>query len=200
MEFHSTVRIFGQNEITFEVLNSPIVAGNPSYNYIIGVGVPAVVMILVFIIWLFTVCCLKTCRRCCCRDAVEDQKMGNQRLTLVVFNLCCITAIVAWGVGLEGNIDTSRGFNQMIAGYDTVVDKVNSALAEANTTRGVVVDIKDDAVPVMNLCTNFTSLSDPSIFQAPFDAALNGIDSFVNPVRTEVNNIQSQADDMYETS
>lgn len=103
---HGTARILGANTISLDGLDTLGQQTGPLYNYLVGVAVPAAVMIFIFIIYLFSLCCI----RCCCK-----QKL-HKNACMGMFVLSCLISILGWILGLVGNYNASAGFNAMIGG------------------------------------------------------------------------------------
>lgn len=132
--FHGSARILGVNEFTIQGYEDILTMNGPLYAYAVGVIVPAVLMVIMCVIWGCGLTCQKCCKRCCFRAFTENQQVSNQYSILVVFSLFLLTSIVAWGVGLQSNVDTTIGFKSFLGSVDVLVAFVDDGIGKRTMT------------------------------------------------------------------
>jgi len=110
VSIHNTARLFGVNQLTTEGFDTITSQTGPLYQYAVGVIVPAVLMILIFIIWGFSLIFAKCCCKGCC----------SKNIALFLFVGSCSLSLIGWAIGLAGNVNTTKGVNAMLDGVGAV--------------------------------------------------------------------------------
>lgn len=116
----------------------------PLYAYLIGIIVPAALMLVMYVIWLFTLCCM----RCCCKQRFF------KRTCLFIFVAACSVSILGWILGLAGNVNATTGFNAMVAGGRAVQGAALSVVDLGDQTRTLNEELQDLNVEMDVQCTN----------------------------------------------
>ncbi|KAH9249059.1 hypothetical protein BASA81_013271 [Batrachochytrium salamandrivorans] len=191
LAMHGTARVLGVNEITLSGYQDFTDLESPLYQYTVGVLVPALIMVIVFLLWTCALVCQKCCKRLCCPELTLRQQAGNQTQTLVGFTLCCLVSIVAWGVGLQANVNATVGFNHFLFGVQNLEQYVVHGLEEMDVVRNTVVGLAELADQAVLDCSQFGAFEQQPL---PFDQAVLDIDQTLSSVKQQVNQVTTQLD------
>lgn len=165
VSIHSTARLLGTNQITTEGASSIGQMSGPLYNYAVGVVVPAVIMIIMFVIWLISLCCAKLCCKGTC----------SKNVALLSFNVACVLSIIFWAVALGGNVNTTKGFNAMLDGVGAVQDLATKVSTLSKDTTNFTSNMLFLAQDMNVSCAN------PNV-SFPFDGIIDGLQGSLQAV------------------
>ena len=184
MTVHGTARIGGINYISTEGSGEISSMSGPLYNYLIGLVVPAVVMIIFFIVWGCTLLCAKICCKGKC----------SKNVALTFFVTFCCLSLLGWALALGGNVNTTHGVNAMLNGVSAVQ---GLSLKVVNLTK----DASAFSENMLVLSTNMTTSCSNDEVDFPIEEitnALNGaIDSSVGDdgLVAQAEDFNNQVDD-----
>lgn len=188
---HGSARILGVSEITLAGYQDFTNLDSPLYKYAVGVLVPALLMVVVFLLWTCALVCQKCCKRMCCPELTLRQQAGSQTQTLVGFALCCVASIVAWGIGLQANVNATAGFNRFLLGVQDLEQYVVHGLDEMDGIRNAVAGIAELADQAVLDCSQFGAFGQQPL---PFDQAVVDIDQTLSSVKQQVYDVTAQLD------
>jgi len=189
VSIHNTARLMGSNALTLQGISLQgggsityeSVQGTPAYNYFVGLIVPAVIMIIIFLIWGCSLICAKKCCKGGC----------SKNVALSFFVLFCLGSLGGWVLGLVGNVNTTNGFNAMVEGITDVQDFSQDVVGIADQANNVTSILSALALEMDIQCNN----SNVSFPLQGISGGLNAsLPSGVVELKNQVNGFNSQID------
>lgn len=161
---HSAVRVRGVNSLTAEGVTDITATSGPMFDYLVGVAVPAAVMIVFFVGWVFSLICGKICCKGCC----------GKNVALLLFTAACCMSLVGWAMSLAGNVETTKGVGAMLDGITAVQNyarRVQNLTTDAGNFASGLVTLAN----TMNVeCTNDANIT------FPLDDITGGLNDTIN--------------------
>jgi hypothetical protein len=148
---HNAARIGGVNTFTTQGLLDITSTDGPSRQYIVGVIVPAVVMVIMFFAWLISLCFAKCCCKGCC----------SKNVALLLFTVACSTALIGWALALAGNVATTNGVNAMLNGVTAVQNYARKVQNLTDDAGLFATDLNTLANSMQQDCSNDHNVSFP---------------------------------------
>jgi len=184
---HNSLRILGQNTLVISSTSLSDIGSRqgPLFNYVIGVVVPAVAMIIMLVIWLFSLCCAKKCCKGCCRKNVA----------LMLFVLMGMGSAGGWIAALAANKVTTQGFDDMINGVEAVNNFGNQIGTTLNGVSSYVDSLSNLTTYLNVTCQNNVNVTFPfSDIGSSLDSVSNAV-SGKNGITDTISNFTSSIQD-----
>lgn len=182
---HDTPRVGGTNEISILGADTITQMTGPLFSYLLGVGVPAAMFVLFFLIWAFSL----LCTRCCC----EGRCCGKQ-IRVFVFVVFCSLSLLGWFLGLIGNSNVTAGFNAMLAAVDSVQGLGEQAINLTTQTTEFTKTMFQLSLDMETQCQN-PNISFPfSNITGPLNDSINTVSGPTNGIVSRIEGINSEID------
>ena len=152
---HRQARFVSSNDIVTivgnTINNSTSESSSDVIYYGIGAASGTTVLLVVFIIWLFAICCVSCCRNACCRDS-------SNKVPSVLFIVFIAGSIFGFFYSIGGSVQANNGATIMLDQIDILNDMIKETLDDANNIVSYVESVE--------LLTNQTQDSCAALFNA----------------------------------
>ena len=168
---HESARLYGVNSLdvsggfSFTGVNSFM--EGPLGRYFIGVLAPAIVMILIAVIWLISLCCT----RCCCKGGC-----GGKNVALTIFTIACAMSFAGWILGIIASSMAVTGLMNMVNG----VQGVTNIMSDVRRTGADAVNITDALLVRTNDMSSTCATTTTTFPAASLSQSLNDVKSQIN--------------------
>ncbi|GBG33928.1 Hypothetical Protein FCC1311_101512 [Hondaea fermentalgiana] len=190
---HNSPRVRGSSEFNFPTAGFALSQDDPTVEYVIGISAGPIAAFIVFIIWVFALCCIGCCREKCCNRG-RSNKVGA-----IFFVGFMVLSCFGWFYSLGANTQALNGLDTVLGtgkSLQDFVDETDTTLAAAaDTATGVLDTIEVAAVT----CQNLTETANITFPETDWDDFADSIDDSLDGVTGEMDEVVQQFNDVVET-